>query len=307
MGMFDQTARLGIKYDPAQILPWMLRRAQVQLLFHVWLDTRRLPFPGDPDRTGDLVADCTVVGQPDQHHGLIVEVQTEPDPNIDERVGIYALMVRLEMRTGPGPDDKLPVGAVIVNLTGVGKTTGLQMPLPGAPTLGLTVAPVVFNLIEIDAAATLAEMAARQTGFPVLIFIPLMRGGGEVANIQEWARVCRMETDAKRQATYAALALVFAELTRSLVDWQRALGGWNVRESQIILGWKREGRQEGEVEKARTYLLRLIQAKFENPVSETLRLAIEGTNDLDTLDRWFDAALSLNTLPEFRSAMTAPP
>jgi hypothetical protein len=63
--------------------------------------------------------------------------------------------------------------------------------------------------------------------------------------IQEWVRVCRMEPDAKCQAMYAALALAFAELTRSLVDWQRALGGWNVRESQNILGWKREGKQEG--------------------------------------------------------------
>jgi hypothetical protein len=189
----------------------------------------------------------------------------------------------------------------------VGKTTGLQMPLPGAGALGLTVAPVVLNLIEIDAAATLAEIAARQTGFPVLPFVPLMHGGGEVAIIQEWVRVCRMEPDAKRQATYAALALVFAELTRSLVDWQRALGGWNVRESQIILDWKREGRQEGEVEKARTYLLRLIQGKFENPVSDVLRLAIEGTNDLDTLDRWFDAAVAASTLAEFRTVLRTQP
>jgi hypothetical protein len=76
MGMFDQTARLGIKYDPAQVFPWLLRRAQVQLLFVSWLDTRRLPFPGDPDRTSGAVADCPVIGQPDRHHALIVEVQT---------------------------------------------------------------------------------------------------------------------------------------------------------------------------------------------------------------------------------------
>jgi hypothetical protein len=80
-----------------------------------------------------------------------------------------------------------------------------------------------------------------------------------------------------------------------------------VRESQIILGWKQEGRQEAEVETWRDVLLEVIRVKWQDPVPDPMRLAIEGTNDLDILKRWFRAALRATTLAEFRAAMTPPP
>jgi hypothetical protein len=40
------------------------------------------------------------------------------------------------------------------------------------------------------------------------------------------------------------LALVLAELTPAWKDWQDALKGWNMRESQTVLGWKNEALQE---------------------------------------------------------------
>jgi hypothetical protein len=307
MGMFDQPARQMAKLDPPPFFEWALRRSRAALLFHSWRDARRLTFPGDPDRTNDAVADCIVAGQPEQHFIMIVEAQTEPDPDIEERVAQYALTARLEFRTGPGREDKLPVGAILINLTGQGSTTGLHRPVPGAGGCGMDIAPVVVNLSEFDAAATLTEMVAKQTGLCILPFIPLMQGGGRPGIIQEWVRVCRTETDVGRQALYAALALVFAELTRSLVDWQGALGGWNVRESQLILGWRREGKQEGIVEARRDDLLRFIRALLQDPVPDDIRLAIEGTNDPDTLVRWIDAALASRSLAEFVAALTAQP
>jgi hypothetical protein len=80
-----------------------------------------------------------------------------------------------------------------------------------------------------------------------------------------------------------------------------------VRESQIILDWKREAWQEAEVETARRFLLDLIQLRLENPVSDPVRRAIEGTNDLDILRRWFHNAATANSLAEFRAAMPPQP
>ena len=39
------------------------------------------------------------------------------------------------------------------------------------------------------------------------------------------------------------------------------------------------------------------------PVLSNVLLAVEGTNDPDTLDRWFDAALRVTNWSEFRAAM----
>ena len=53
---FDQASRYAAKLDAAGHLAWLLRLAPAALPFRGWLDTRTLPFPGDPERTCDTVA-----------------------------------------------------------------------------------------------------------------------------------------------------------------------------------------------------------------------------------------------------------
>jgi hypothetical protein len=100
---------------------------------------------------------------------------------------------------------------------------------------------------------------------------------------------------------------VFAELTKELVNWQHALEGWEMKESQTILGWMREGKEKGIVEAHRADVIDLIRLRFQDPVPEPLRLAIEGTNDPDTLRRWLRAAATSTTLEELRATMRAAP
>ncbi len=75
-----------------------------------------------------------------------------------------------------------------------------------------------------------------------------------------------------------------------------------MRESQYIKRWRDEGIDLGALRTRREDLLRVVR-RLEDPVPEALRLAIEGTNDLQTLDRWFDAALGADTIAEFRKAI----
>jgi hypothetical protein len=46
-----------------------------------------------------------------------------------------------------------------------------------------------------------------------------------------------------------------------------------------------------------------LQVRLLGPVPEDISLAVEGTNDPDTLARWFEAALRVGTWAEFRAAM----
>jgi hypothetical protein len=84
--------------------------------------------------------------------------------------------------------------------------------------------------------------------------------------------------------------------------------GWNVFESQVILGWQREARQDQEVKTTQRILLRVLRVRFQAEAPEDLKRAVEGTTDLKMLSRWFDAAVTAASLDDFRaSAGVKPP
>jgi len=77
------------------------------------------------------------------------------------------------------------------------------------------------------------------------------------------------------------------------------LEGWEVHESQ----YTKTIEARGEVRGRRAYLLRVLQARLGTPAPEPIRLAVEGTNDLAILDRWFDAALVATSWGDFQAAI----
>ncbi|HYT95194.1 MAG TPA: hypothetical protein VEL76_41135 [Gemmataceae bacterium] len=76
-----------------------------------------------------------------------------------------------------------------------------------------------------------------------------------------------------------------------------------MRESQLSKTIEAEGEHKGEVKRSRAYVLEGLRLKFGSPVPEPIRLAIEGTNDLAALDRWFQALFTLNSWAEFEALM----
>jgi hypothetical protein len=130
-----------------------------------------------------------------------------------------------------------------------------------------------------------------------------MRGGGDPELIKHWPGVVEArEPDILRRVQYRDAALVFGELTRAQVDWLRVLEGWQMRESQYIKRWEKVGEDRGILQTKRADLQSIVR-RLEDPVPQAIRLAIEGTNDVQTLDRWFEAALDCSTIAEFRKAM----
>lgn len=74
-------------------------------------------------------------------------------------------------------------------------------------------------------------------------------------------------------------------------------------ESSIVDEWRAEGRAEGMVEAWRDNLLRVLQFRFPASVPVVLEAAIQSQTDRDKLSAWFDAALRVASLEEFRAVV----
>src|SRR5206468_6933991 len=117
MATFDEAARQACKVDGAGLTHWLERFAgeSFDADFVSWDDTRRTSWPGGPERTDDVV--CVLRRRADGKPAhLIVEVATEPRPDDVARLGIYELMLAIEVRAvlEEGP----PVYGGILHLTG---------------------------------------------------------------------------------------------------------------------------------------------------------------------------------------------
>jgi hypothetical protein len=303
---FDQCARQAGKLDEANFLAWILSHYSPppNYVFERWDDTRRKSWEGGPDRTNDLVAVLRHQAQTDQRLWLIVEFESEPERFILQRLGVYELLLSMEIAQllGLQANAVIPVGSVVIHLTGQRDSTQVSLGVEGT-NKGTNVAPLIVNLRQDSATDTLAAIASGKFGLCILPWIPLMAGGGEPAIIEEWKRLVLTETDLDKRARYRSSALVFAELIREQINWYQALENWEMKESKYLSGIRREGKLIGIVEKSRAVLLQVVRLQLEDPVPEAIRLAVEGTNDPDVLDRWLETALCAQNVSDLLRAM----
>jgi hypothetical protein len=297
MATFDETARQACKVDGPGLILWLDRFADESMAadFVGWDDTRRTSWPGGPERTDDVV--CVLRRRADGKAAhLIVEVSTEPRTDDLARLGIYELLLAIEVRgvLDEGP----PVYGAIIHLTGNRKAGPLLL-TKSARSPGVLVQPIEVWLADQDAADTLARIEAGELALSILPWLVLMRGGGESQLIERWKQVAVHEPDVEKRMWYRSFALVFAELIPELVNWQHHLEGWEVRESQYLKSFEDKGR----VKQARADVLRILQSRLGMPAPEPIRLAVEGTNDLGILDRWFDAALAATSWADFQTVI----
>ena len=303
MSQFDQAARYAAKLDPPGFLRWLLSSLDPGLAFRGWLDTRTLPFPGEPDRTCDTVASLAQGTASDPLWALVIEFQAEPDPDMLDRLLEYLARVRRELRHGPQRRGKYAVVGALLNLTGAVQRDTLEMLLPPLLGVGLRLQVVQRTLREEDALSTLQGIASGAVARCILPWIPLMHRGAESSIMEVWQRLASAEPHSRWRSDYAALALVFADLADCRQRWRQALEGWNMRESQQVLEWQEEARTEARVEMKRADLLRLLQLRFQTPVPGDLAAAVEVLHDLEELSRWFDVAATAASLDEFHATV----
>ena len=303
MGVYDQAGRYVIKRRPSAFFTWRAPPLWAAWKWVRWLDTRTLPFPGEPDRVCDTVAEFQHRTAP--HHSCLVdvEVQAEPDAEMLERLGEYALRLRRELRFGPGAPGKYTVLCLVLNLTGAEQPRRLEMTVPEWGEAGQWLHVAQATLREESASEALARIAAGEWQRWVLPWLPLLRDATEAANLMMWERLARQEPDRRSRSDFGALALVFAELAGTAAVWREALKGWNMRESPQVLEWQAEARAEARYETRAEDIRRAIRLRLGTPIPSDLKEQLAGLKREADLDRWFEAALMAPSLDAFRAAV----
>jgi hypothetical protein len=110
---FDQASRYAAKLEPADFLAWLLGVPALPLPFAGWLDTRTLPFPGDPERTCDTVA-C-LAGPGEAPWAIALEFSLAPDATLFGRLLVYLGQLWLEQRPGQDQTGRNQISATVVN------------------------------------------------------------------------------------------------------------------------------------------------------------------------------------------------
>jgi hypothetical protein len=298
---YDQACRYAAKLDAVGLLTWLLREAPEELRFRTWLDTRTLPWPGDPERTCDTVA-WLGDADPAVEWAVPVEFCLEPDGEMFGRLLVYLGQLWSEKRPTDGRGEHFAVGAVVVNLTGRGRTShDMALRKTGVRTV-LQVAE--RNLADEDGAAVLGQIAAGTLSPCLLPWIALMRGGDDVAIIAQWREIAGRQPE-RRGSDYAGLAVVLAEAAGRRELWKEALEGFSVKDSQQVLEWIAEGEAKGEARgEARGQakaLLRVLARRFPPGATAEMESAIRAA-DLQRLEAWLDAAATADSLEAFRQA-----
>jgi hypothetical protein len=70
-------------------------------------------------------------------------------------------------------------------------------------------------------------------------------------------------------------------------------------ESPLVREWKDAARNEGKIEGKVDAVVRVVNGKFRGAGPEVVE-GIRACHNLETLDRWLDVALSVDTFDEFR-------
>jgi hypothetical protein len=299
-GADDQAGRFASQIDTPGFLAWVLGLPTGEVPFGGWLNTRNIPFPGDPDRTGDTVArfdDPTASGPP---WAVAVEFQSRPDPDMFGRLLVYLGGLWLGLRPDPERGSRFRVGALVVNLTGTGAASRRMVWEP----VGLvTEVRVVERNLEVERAEDVpAAVGAGRLSRAVLPWVPLMAGADRAEVIDEWKRLAEAEPDLRHRSDFGGLARLFAERAGRKLIWDAKLEGWSVEESTTVNAWIAQGEARGEergsTEEARRLVLRLGAKRFSAPAPAATEAAIRAVTDRDRLERLAERVLDAGTWDE---------
>jgi hypothetical protein len=289
---YDKASRFAAKLDPVEFIGWLLGLPAEAFAFRGWLDTRGLPFPGDPDRVTDTVARVEDAGRHGVPWAVAVEFQTQPDPTMFGRLLGYLSELWLNRRPDEERGSRFQLGAAVVNRTGSGSTSR-EMSWPAAG-LHAQLRIAERNLEREPAAGLLSAIESGARSRSLLPWIPLMSGGGDADTIDRWKALAETEPDRRRKAEYGGIALIFAERAGHKDIWKQKLEGWNVEESTVVNEWmaigEARGEARGEVREAQATILRLGAKKF-GPAAEGVEAMVKAMEDRPRLERLIDRIL----------------
>jgi hypothetical protein len=278
-------------------------RGEDVLRFRSWLDTRAVPFPGDPDRTNDTVGRLDDLTQNGLPCIVAVEFQSRPDPDMFGRMLNYLSGLWLACRPDEERGSRFQLGAAVVNLTGHGVAS--QRMERTNPDMVVELRAVERNLEGESADELLAGVESGRWSRHLLPWVPLMAGADNPDLIDRWKRLAETEPDRRRRANLSVLAGIFADRANRKDLWAESLRRWDVEESTFFNELvatalaRREARGEarGMVEGARNTLLRQGKKKF-GPASAGVEAAIIAITDHTQLEQIAERVLDATSWEE---------
>lgn len=154
---YDTASRRMVKAEPAAFLAWLFTDFAAVARHVGWVDTRRLPFPGKTDQTGDLVFEVELLHAVQALWALALEFQLEPDPDMFGRILVYLGTLWLERHPDPERGSRYQLASVVVNLTGTSQSmpASASFVWPGSDNMGCALTVRERYLAEESAEATL--------------------------------------------------------------------------------------------------------------------------------------------------------
>jgi hypothetical protein len=292
---YDVACRYLLRRYSAPLLRWLLRLREDQLRFQDWLEPQ-LTEPEREERVCDTIARLLDPARHGVPWAIIIEFQSAPDPDMLARLLEYLGKARRLFRPSEEKGDRYEVGAVVVNLTGAGRT--FRRIVWKEAKLELKLMGREWNLAGLNARVFLRGVAEGALPKEALAFVPLMKKGGGRGIIQRWLELAGAEKDPLLRADHA-LAEVFANLTDHAAAWREALKEWDVNESPTVNRWRDEARAEGRVQGAAELLVALLENRF-GKVPAPLRKAVLGATEVGVLRGWGALVLKAGSLDEFR-------
>lgn len=309
MNDIDKAGRYLAKRDSAGFLRWLVGNRSI--VFHAWIDARRLALPNQRDLTDDLVAAVKVPGG---FEALGVELQAHArGDSLLRSLGYVSRLL-----TEPGDSHSLPLvaaSAAVLNLTGGNPSETLVIRSQISSACRLELGVVRRNLCDEDAGELLAGVEAGEISTWQLGWLPLMRGGGDVCIIKRWRALSEGKLpDQRDRKDLGALALVFATLAGCRTEWDHGLRRWNVKTSPFLDEIRAEGREEGrekgreegreegrhlgEVDGARLVLLRQGRQKFNKPPTRKQERELAAIDNLGRLESLAERLLKVDSWAE---------
>ncbi len=297
MNDYDQASRRVEKHATDSFFRFLLTAFAEHLRFERWLDTRTIPFPGDPERTGDAVAELTDLARAAPPWAMPVEFQSEPDADMFGRLLIFLGSLWLQMRPDNLRGSRYQLAAAVINLTGTSASapTSHTFDLPGPDGLRCSLIVRELYLQTMPATALLERIRTGELSRALLAFIPLMQADDPSVIIASWVELASAEPDERLRAEYGALAKVFAKLSPAADQWFSVLEGWSVKTSPFLDEIRAEERAEAKAED----ILQLLRLRFRIEPPADVRTRVQQERDLPRLTRWFNASATLGTWEEF--------
>jgi len=296
MGAFDQAARYAAHTEPIAVIDRLLRDEVEELTFSTWFEPRAQSSPGDPERVADLIAILDDPEYPKWPWFMILEFQAQ--------VNATKLRVMLE-ETGilhaRGRSDKYQPGhrvlTALIHLHDPCRDGVLNMTLKSGA--GTRHQALVWNIHQDDAIETLERVGRGEQSWGMLFWVPLMANAEQESVIRCWKELVDGLPDADIRENMIGIALVFAELAKCYLEWERQLRGWKMTESKVVNGWI----EEALLDNTRNTLIRLVQYRFRESVPNELISAIQMQPSREMLDGWFEIAANASTVGELIEVM----